>query len=141
MVKAKAKAKTTTTTPVVCDTPKKAKKPLGLTRDDLPEALHVALRKCCDSTPTTMLWNLIYIMDNGMWAAYLDHVYLKIKIAEETGTPYWEALKTASKSFNNEIYQTRDPKIEGHSVTLMDMCFREFSEWDWKGYAEYIDQY
>ena len=119
----------------------KKRKPLNLTRDDLPEALHVALRKCCDSTPTSMLWNLIYIMDSGMWEKYLDYVFLKIKIAEETGTPYWEAIKAASKGFSNEIYKTRDPKIEGHSLTLMEMYFSEFSEWDWKGYAEYIESY
>jgi hypothetical protein len=119
----------------------KKKEPLRLTRDDLPEALHVALRKCCDSEPTSMLWNLIYIMDSSMWEKYLDHVFMKVKIAEETGTPYWEAIKAASKGFSNEIYKTRDPKIEGHCLTLMDMCFREFSELDWKGYAEYITEY
>lgn len=118
-----------------------AHKPLKLTSDDLAEALHVALRKCCDSTPTSMLWNLIYIMDNGIWEKYLDFVFMKIKIAEETGMPYWEALKAASKGFSNELYKTRDPKIEGHSVTLMDMCFREFTDNDWQGYAEYIEEY
>lgn len=117
------------------------RKPLGLTQEDLPEALHVALRKGCDSTPTSMLWNLIYIMDNGMWVKYLDHVWMALKIAEKTGQEYWEALKEASLSFDHEIYKTRDPKIEGHSVTLMDMCFREFTDNDWEGFASYIEEY
>lgn len=119
----------------------KKRKPLHLERDDIPEALHVALRKLCDSTPTSILWNLIYIMDQGIWGKYLDYVYTKIKIAEGTGQEYWLALKEASLGFENEMYRRREPKIEGHSLCLMNICFEQFEEFDWKGYAGFIEEY
>jgi hypothetical protein len=130
------KTKSTTTPPVVSK-----RKPLGLTKDDLPECLHVALRKGCDSTPTSILWNLIYIMEPGMWSMYLDHVWSKLKIAEATGQEYWEALKEVSLGFEHEVYRNREPKLEGHSLTLMDITFHDFDDNDWKGYACYIEEY
>lgn len=73
-------------------TKEKKRKALGLTRDDVPECMHTALRKCCDSTPTSLLWNLIYVMDEGMLHKYWDAVFLALKIAEGTDIPQWYGI-------------------------------------------------
>lgn len=41
---------------------------------NLGEALHTALRKACDSKPTSMAYVLISMMPNDLWGEYLESV-------------------------------------------------------------------
>lgn len=118
----------------------KTQNKLAVTREDLAEALHTALRKCCDSRPTTLLWNMIYVIDGGVWQLYLDHVWSSLSVLVDRGETAKVILKSASLKFRASV-DRRNDKIEGHSVTLLDLLFRDFSENDWAGYAEYLTEY
>jgi hypothetical protein len=54
---------------------------------------------------------------------------------------YWEAVKNASLGFEDEMYRRREPKLEGHSLNLMNMCFEMFDDGDWQGFSSYIEEY
>ena len=42
---------------------------------ELGPCLHTALRKHCDSNPTSIAWNLIYVsVDGGWWTKWLEHL-------------------------------------------------------------------
>jgi hypothetical protein len=108
-------------------------------REDLGEALQVALRKACDSTPTSLLWNIIYKVDEHTWEKYLDMVYVELQIAEATGTPLKDALRKISKEFRRKAYSIRDDKLDGHGITLMVISFELFNDSDWEGYASFLE--
>jgi len=118
-------------------------KPLAIDKEDLGEALHVALRKACDSTPTSLLWNLIYKIDAGVWEAYLDHVWLKLQVASQTSGDYWSVLKHASIEFDDIVHTIRSrdrEKIDYNSVHLLDITFGLMTDDDWHGYASYLTE-
>lgn len=118
-------------------------KKLTVDREDLAEALHVALRKCCDSTPTTLLWIIIHKLDTGVWCAYLDHVWTELQFAVRNGDEnFTEVVKKASMGFEQSISANRNVdrhKIDWYSVSLLDICFDMMNENDWVGYTEYIN--
>lgn len=60
-------------------------------------ALHTALRKCCDSTPTSLAWNLINIDEaSKAWGEYLDKVWLRIEALEQKPEVFGSLLKAAA---------------------------------------------
>lgn len=115
-------------------------KHLNISRESLAEALHVALRKCCDSNPTSILWNLIHLMDEGTWEKYLDHAWIAFQIADGTDEQYWQALRRASLAFNDQIHRQRISKLDHHSITIMDIVFEQFTDRDWQGFAAYLSE-
>jgi hypothetical protein len=46
---------------------------------DLGVALHTALRKCCDSSPTSAAWNLLYELKGDQWTELLDTIRAEFK--------------------------------------------------------------
>lgn len=108
-------------------------------RETLPEALHVALRKICDSNPTSILWNLIYKLEKRTWPLYLDHVWAAIEKGDPKSKP-WEVLRAASKSWEREMVMSgKREKLDHHGATIMDILFGMFTAEDWKAYASFLD--
>jgi hypothetical protein len=102
-------------------------------KDCWSEALHTALRKCCDSLPSSIAWNAIYLMDKNVWPEYVDHV---CKVVSESGiTPddvkgLVKQIKNASLEYN--LYG------KGHAAVIFHCAMKEFSDYDWQGYAEFL---
>ena len=120
---------------------------LAVDRESLGEALHTALRKCCDSHPTSLVWNLVYIMDNDVWGEYLEHVFFELEVAkrQKGSVEWWKVLKLASLRFRKAleekayIQRSKDrDKINWHSVNCLDISFRYFDDGDWKSYASFL---
>lgn len=81
---------------------------LAVDRESLGEALHTALRKCCDSHPTSLVWNLVYIMDNDVWGEYLEHVFFELEVAkrQKGSVEWWKVLKLASLRFRKALEES-----------------------------------
>lgn len=128
----------------VSSMPKPERKPKRqmVDRENLPEALHVALRKLCDSTPTIILWNLIHKLDEGTWGLYLDHVWLELQLAMAASkeTLLWACLKRASLEFEDTVRRKRLDKLDFYGLRIMDSVFELFSDGDWQGYAGYLEE-
>ena len=48
---------------------------LAISRDDLGPYLHTALRKTCDSKPTSLLYNVIHLCPDDDWSGFLDRLW------------------------------------------------------------------
>ena len=109
-------------------------------RDSLGEALHTALRKCCDSDPTSLLWNLFNFIDNGVWKAYLDTIYMDLIVEEKAGTKSkdWEILRETSLAFRRTLEEKRDDKIEWSAVQCLHIVFGMLDDGDWEGFAGFL---
>ena len=117
--------------------PNKSK--LVVDRECLGEALHTALRKCCDSDPTSIMWNLIQLRDGGVWDEYLDHVWLELEVQKRTGKDWAGALRKASLAFERAICEEGlNRKLNMNFVVIMDIVFNQFDDGDWKGYASFL---
>lgn len=95
------------------------------------EALHVALRKCCDSDITTVAWNVIHLEEvNPAWECFLENVYKrKDEIISNPEDPnLWLILKEAA----GEISGT----TSGH--VILQYMFKLFSQSDWEGMATFL---
>ena len=69
------------------------------TRDSLAECLHTALRKLCDSTITSLLWNIIASYRSEaefeVWDKYLDNVWNLLKLVDHVTITYEQELLLA----------------------------------------------
>lgn len=97
---------------------------LVATREDLAESLHTAMRKLCDSTVTSLAWNLINSYTNGnnefgrdVWSEYLDFVWEGLPYVSDTIT-YMQVLKCAGERIPYTSY-------EGNSLRLTFALFTE----------------
>ena len=125
---------------------KKAKKQkLTVGREELGEALHTALRKCCDSHPTSLLWNLLYLIDEGVWDLYLDCVWIGLQVegGRKDGDPcLWKALKEASLKFGGLRGYAGEHgergRLDWNSVHCLDITFGMLDEQDWQGFSAFL---
>lgn len=107
------------------------KKFITATREDLGECLHTALRKYCDSTPTSIAWNAIYLLKPETWAEYLDIVWKRlenpaIQNENHVATLLWRA-------------SVQDWSIMADNAGVILSCaFRLFKKADWQGYASLL---
>lgn len=99
---------------------------LGL--EQLGYCLHSALRKCCDSEPTSILWNIVHFLPEGVWNQYL--VFILPHINTVTRPKRWVALKKHSLEWE---FMGEPPKAAMHCT------FKLFTDDDWQGYATFID--
>lgn len=97
-------------------------------RENLGEALHSALRKLCDSKPTSLAWNLIHVLPGEIWGSYLDHVHARLKDAPADRRAL--VLRKASLDWD---YSGTPAKATLHCT------FEMFDEIDWTAYAGYLD--
>jgi len=105
--------------------------------DNVAEAMHTALRKCCDSAPTSLLWNLIHLSKSA-WSLYLDYIWVPLKVAEAMNQePFWKSLKKVSLRFREDA-KTPNNKVNLHEIVCFDIIFEMFSDEDWQGFASYL---
>ena len=143
------------------------KKKRGLTKkqftaalEDIGYNLHTALRKCCDSSPTSILWNAITVdTEKGIWSSYLAHLranlikrYKLIKTEQdlvdvmrilsngdaENHFPGIDVEKY-ELSFDKDEYNWYQHKdIIYNQAMIWHSAFELFDEQDWKGYCYYL---
>lgn len=113
---------------------KKAKSKVCLPpRAELGSYLHTALRKVCDSTPTSLTWNLLNLDGiNPSWTKYLDFAHKRLK-GEKDLTKLWEHLKAASEDLEMDSRNAWD--------TTLYLSFRMFDQDDWERFSTYLFEY
>ena len=99
-----------------------------LDKYDLAECLHVALRKGCDSTPTTIAWNVIHLLDGKTWEEYIDLVFSALK-GKKTEDDIVKAVKQSSLAWG---VTANYPGVALHS------SFKLFDDDDWYGYCSIL---
>lgn len=110
--------------------------------DELGGALHTALRKACDSKPTSAMWNLIYVCDNG-WLWYLEQFFKRLQKAK-THDGVIDAAKRAASCTSMTASEAEYTKIpsepEGirHEVYSLICVLDLFDERDWEGFVAYL---
>jgi len=105
-------------------------KKLKIERDQLGECIHTALRKCCDSTPTTIAWNLIGLKAfDSVWKEYIDLAWEELKRCNSNNA--WGGLKRASEKIAYGNY----------CRSSLRETFKLFSENDWNGMASFLGEY
>lgn len=127
---------------------------------DIGYNLHTALRKNCDSSPTSILWNLIAIdTDKGIWSPYIEHLHTEllkryklikneadlvnvIRVLsngdDENRYPGIEVEKYGLNFEDDEYdwYQHKDN--EYHMAMIWHSTFKLFDKQDWEGYCYYL---
>ncbi len=95
--------------------------------------LHTALRKLCDSSPTTYAWNAIHLVPKT-WGRFARFV------GEEkptNGETLHEAYEAWMKSVRLEDRREGDPF---YAAQIFEYALRQFDLEDWDGFAGYLDQ-
>jgi hypothetical protein len=90
--------------------------------------MHTALRKCCDSTATSIAWNAVHLSTRGVWSGFAA-------ACAEAGATTGEELLAV---FENPGL----PKVDGEMYVwqILDMAFEMFDEGDWDGMAAYLGE-
>ena len=73
---------------------------MKISRDTLGESLHVALRKACDSKPTSLLYNIVSALPSSIWGEFLDVVWQGLRIQKFTAKTAPAALKKAALDYD-----------------------------------------
>jgi hypothetical protein len=92
-------------------------------RESLGEALHVALRKGCDSAPTSAAHIAINLMPSSLWGEYAEVVggYFKAVAGKMTPENAWEYLKFVSTKEGNRKFDPGTVKGVYDPGTLYDL--------------------
>lgn len=110
---------------------------LGALADEVGAALHTALRKVCDSTPTSLAWNLIYLCDHA-WSAYLRFVADRLVKGEKP----FEAAKAAAVDLHDVYNRVDHPWLAephgGNEQFALSCSLKLFSEVDWRCFVSYL---
>ncbi len=93
--------------------------------------LHTALRKCCDSTPTTYAWNVIHLLSKS-WTYFAQYV------GEQKPTD-GKSLHTAYQDWCNVDWDTRRCGDPFYAFQIFNIALEDFEEDDWAGFAGYLD--
>ncbi len=117
-------------------TAKRVKKPKLINKTMWSEALHTALRKACDSTPSSIAWNLICVLEGDAWAKYCEFIEKLVPELYKT-LPLDEALKQASKKWDCYAY-SGDTR---HITIALHCTFELFEDSDWEGFASFLVPY
>lgn len=102
------------------------------------EAFHTALRKCCDSKPTSLMWQIIHTGDNEAWAAWCDHMK-KVLVGKEFSDLAMVAA-TARKinaDMNPWSVARKEDRHDTHdwigALWVIKLAGEIMDEEDWKG--------
>ena len=104
-----------------------------LTGHDVCASIHVALRKCCDSTATSLLWNLIHSFDDvgiSEWHRFGDLVAARLTLGDDPVS----AMTTAAENLCNADLTRRNL----HAAMVIELTFALFSCEDWEGAAAFL---
>ncbi|MDD5589038.1 MAG: hypothetical protein PHP92_03185, partial [Candidatus Nanoarchaeia archaeon] len=89
-----------------------------------------ALRKCCDSIPTSIAYNIINIMGHE-WGDYLEYIMNNIKNKEfKSRKEFGEYFKKLSLNF---------PFRKDNRKIILHYTFQLFSDSDWCGFLSYME--
>lgn len=96
--------------------------------DEYGYLMHTALRKCCDSTATSIAWNAVHLSKKGVWSGFADQC---AKAEARTG-------EDLEKVFREEGL----PHVDGEMYVwqILDMAFEQFDDVDWNGMAAYLGE-
>jgi hypothetical protein len=100
-------------------------------RESLGSGLHMALRKCCDSKPTTAAWCLISSEEcNEVWTIYLDSAWALLSQITKA-----KAIVPCLEAATEGIHCLEDHGDLGNALySIFDL----FDDKDWEGFASYL---
>lgn len=111
--------------------------------EEFGRAIHTAMRKVCDSEPTTILYNLIQVLPDGAWVAFSRYVAKRVKAKRPRSR---RTLQTAVwfewvGAYDNIMYDNimRDGD-RAHRVEfyLLSKLAGRCTEGDWEGMCAYL---
>lgn len=106
----------------------------ALQADEVGEALHTALRKCCDSKESSYLWNVIHLLDET-WGLFC-------KAVADANATTGDELKAVAEKLevwwpDGMEYRGEKPVRESfYARQIFRVALDEFDEWD--GFAAYL---
>jgi len=103
--------------------------------DNIGERLHTALRKCCDSDPTSIAYNAIHLMDenDSAWVNYLQWLKTCNSTLHSFAPKRTVVNKIKEWSLKWKPHWFRNPL-----GNILSCSFNLFTEEDWKAYCSYI---
>jgi hypothetical protein len=116
--------------------PKMAK---GIYLDDLGSNLHTALRKLCDSAPTSAAWNLINLLPGTIWGAYLGALKKQLPESENITDTVKEVSCELKYQVDYRSLKEQEPEA-GSWINLFSCVFRTFSVDDWGSYTCWLTE-
>lgn len=97
---------------------------------EVPRLVHTALRKCCDSKPTTLAYCLIHALPPEPWIAYCKLLVEKSGgVAEMTPTQMQNAAREIAQDVPREM-----------PVRVIALVFNTFDAGDFQGAAAFLDR-
>lgn len=107
---------------------KKSNPLLKVTREELGMALHTALRKACDSSVTSLAWNLVQLDElDPAWNTYLDMAWAGLGAAKNKN----EVLSALAKA-------GRELPSKDFAHACLSIVLRMFDADDMEGFAAYL---
>lgn len=104
-------------------------------KNEYGAALHTALRKCCDSTQTSIAYNLISEMVGQEWGEYVSFLGKKGLGKPKTDEDLAARVKELSLSEDWWSYNDRTPWKK-----ILWLTFKLFTDTDWSGYASFLSK-
>lgn len=104
--------------------------------ENIGESFHTALRKCCDSTPTSIAYNAVCLIDNDTNSIWLDYLnYLKKELVGKKVVIHKELARMVRNlsGESNEMHWHKTS--EGN---ILYLAFRLFDIGDWMGMTTYL---
>lgn len=122
--------------------------------EELGYSIHVALREACDSTTSSLVWNLVYLFDEA-WKGYLKCAWeeiCKVEISSsdmtEWNTRKWSAddresvvvaLQQGAEKFDGTYWETAKGSDDLMRKFISFYCaLRLLTDEDWKGMVAYL---
>lgn len=102
-----------------------------LDKFELAECLHTALRKCCDSTPASIAWNVIHLLSSETWESYLNTVFMALS-EKKSQEEIVSAVKKSSLGWSI---------IADYPGVALHCSFKLFDDDDWYGYSSFLFEY
>ncbi len=107
---------------------------------DFAVMVHTALRKACDSTITSIAYNMIHAT-NGPWGAFVSLVYSQFNWSRPE-----ESFAERVDELSEWLPTTNELKEVGHELTgeersmliALILTFKLFDGDDWKGACAYL---
>jgi hypothetical protein len=100
--------------------------------DEYGLLMHTALRKLCDSRPTSIAWNIIHLAP-ATWTSFSDAV------AEAKARDGADVLKVY-KAFEMDGPAWNRGGDSLYAVQIFRMAFDDFTWDDWNGMAAYLSE-
>jgi hypothetical protein len=100
--------------------------------DEYGMLMHTALRKLCDSQPTSIAWNIIHLVP-VTWTSFSDAV---AEAEARDGRDVMEVYKT----WNEDLMTRARGGDSLYAIQIFRMAFDSFGWDDWNGMAAYLSE-